>query len=92
MIDKIVSREVYRKKLSNLLVYYKRVHIDSERLDKVQSDTVYRKVQNALSELPIGGILPDETRQLVAHCHRWHVIDTIPFTTPCCGTVLFEGI
>lgn len=28
----------------------------------------------------------------VAHCGAWHKITEIPFTTPCCGAVLFEEV
>ena len=33
-------------------------------------------------------LLPDPP--LLAHCGTWHVVSTVPFITPCCGTTLFE--
>ena len=30
------------------------------------------------------------TPPLLAHCGGWHEVSAVPFTTPCCGTVLLE--
>ena len=76
-----IDRETYRRQLQGRITYYRKRH---------RKPGVLAKLHKALSELPVGGIAPDCTSALVAHCHTWHVVDTIPFTTPCCGVVLFS--
>ena len=44
----------------------------------------------ALTELPIGGVLPDIPGPLAAHCRGWHAVTALPLTLPCCGVVLFR--
>lgn len=76
-----IDRETYRKQLQARVAYYKKKH---------KKPGVIAKLQTVLAQLPIGGIAPDYTGTLVAHCHCWHAVTTIPFTTPCCQTVLFD--
>jgi hypothetical protein len=77
--DSSILREVTRKRIKNLLSYA-HMHHKTEQVCLLQ-----RK----LEQLPIGGIRPDELRPMVGHCGHFRVIDNIPFTTPCCGAVLF---
>ena len=76
------AREVQRKRLHNLVRYYK-LH------GKVQ---LALRLQKQLDQLPIGGILPDQNGPMVACCGHFRSFSTIPFTTPCCGRVFFTDI
>ena len=29
---------------------------------------------------------------MVGCCGEWHIVERVPFTTPCCGRVLFEDL
>ena len=70
-----MSREHTRKLLLSM-VHYER---SQGREDGAAAIT------RTLRQLPIGGILPDEPRNLVA-CHgRWHPIPGVPWVLPCCG-------
>jgi hypothetical protein len=75
-----MSREVERQRLKNLLVYHR----------KHRRPRLVTHLQRTLDEMPIGGILPDEPRNLVAHCGAWHPVVTLPLVLPCCGWVLEE--
>lgn len=77
-----IDRETYRRQLQGRLRYYKRKH---------KKPALLASLRQELANLPIGGIAPDYNGALVGHCQQWHAVDTIPFTTPCCGVVLFES-
>lgn len=77
-----IDRETYRRQLQARIGYYKKKHIKPGLVAKMHKE---------LQQLPIGGIAPGYSGALVAHCHAWHAVNTIPFTTPCCGAVLFES-
>ncbi len=78
----LVGREVCRKRLLNRLASAER------KGDQAQS----AMLRAQLAHYPIGGIHPDVVASMLAHCGQWHIMETIPFVVPCCGTSFFGAL
>ena len=77
------SREIHRKRLVGLKAYYAQPRHGLPARPQ-QVDALSRQ----LDAYPIGGILPEEPRNLLAHCGQWHAVTTLPQRLACCGYVV----
>jgi len=70
---------------------------EAHYVKKIRSDLLkykrkVRQLQARLDDISIVDILPDIDKPCVAHCGLFMVITSIPFTTPCCDSVLFTTL
>ena len=75
---KDIPRETRRKQTRSLLAYHR------SKGNTAQVSKLYKRLQ----QMPIGGVEPREQKAMIGHCGIWHVITSIPYTTPCCGVIL----
>ena len=77
-----MTREARRHSVQ-FRIWYARRHGQSDRVPALAEQ---------LTEYLIGGILPDEPRNLVACCGTWWPLADLPVVLPCCGRrVGWEG-
>lgn len=72
------EREVLRKRLQALCAYHSlRGH-----------GAIVQALRKQEKALPIGGVMPEYTGTLIAHCGTWWPLEALPWVAPCCGWTL----
>jgi hypothetical protein len=75
-------REQRRKRLLNVRRYW---------TQKGGATQMLAALNKQLAQLPIGGIAPEITEPLVAHCGTWWRLRTLPFVCPRCSATFLIG-
>ena len=79
------QRERARARLVGLRAYYGRP-FDGDPSQRRAARAA--ALEEALQQLPVGGVLPDAPGTLIAHCGTWWPLKELPWVAPCCGWML----